>query len=107
MSTNSNKQHLAIRALTEGAMMVALPKVDALVFTAGAGENAARLRARIVKHLAIFGYQIDKEQNNRIRGKDGLDGVISEKGTPIIMTIRTNEELMIAEEVEKVIKGQK
>lgn len=90
-----------------GAMMVALPKVDALVFTAGAGENAARLRARIVKHLSIFGYQIDKEQNNRIRGKDGLDGVISEKGTPIIMTIRTNEELMIAEEVEKVINGQK
>lgn len=90
-----------------GAMMVALPKVDALVFTAGAGENAARLRTRIVKHLAIFGYQIDKEQNNRIRGKDGLDGVISEKGTPIIMTIRTNEELMIAEEVEKVINGQK
>ena len=41
----------------------------------------------------------------RIRGRNGVDGVISEKGTPTMMMIRTNEELVIAEEVEEVIKN--
>ena len=36
------------------AMMVALPRVDALIFTAGAGENASGLRAGIVEHLKVF-----------------------------------------------------
>ena len=89
------------------AMMVALPRVDALIFTAGAGENASGLRAGIVEHLKVFNYQIDKDQNKRIRGRNGLDGVISEKGTPVIMAIRTNEELVIAEETEAVVSGKK
>lgn len=87
------------------AMMVALPRVDAVVFTAGAGENACGLRSRIAEHLAVFGYKMDLDQNRRIRGHEGLDGVISEKGTPVMMAIRTNEELVIAEETEAVING--
>lgn len=85
-------------------MMCALPRVDAVVFTAGAGENGSTLRRHIVKHLAVFGYELDDEQNNRVVGRAGLDGVISVKDTPRIMSIRTNEELMIAEETETVIK---
>ena len=87
------------------AMMVALPRVDAVIFTAGAGENACGLRARIAEHLAVFGYKMDLEQNRKIRGRNGVDGVISEKGTPTMMMIRTNEELVIAEETEAVING--
>ena len=87
------------------SMMVALPRVDALIFTAGVGENAAGMRARIIDHLAVFGYKIDKDQNKRIRGRDGLDGVISIKDTPVTMAIRTNEELVIAEETEAVVNG--
>lgn len=85
------------------AMMTALPRVDALIFTAGAGENASGLRARVVEHLAVFNYQIDPESNQKIRGHAGMDGVISAKGTPTIMAIRTNEELVIAEEVAYVV----
>ena len=81
-----------------------MPRVDAVVFTAGAGENGSTLRRHIVKHLAVFGYELDDEQNNRVVGRAGLDGVISVKDTPRIMSIRTNEELMIAEETETVIK---
>ena len=87
------------------SMMVALPRVDALIFTAGAGENACGLRARIAEHLAVFGYKMDLEQNRKIRGRNGVDGVISEKGTPTMMMIRTNEELVIAEETEAVVNG--
>ncbi len=86
------------------SMMCALPRVDAIIFTAGAGENGAALRRHITNHLAVFGYKLDAEQNNRVLGRAGLDGVISEKGTPRVMSIRTNEELMIAEETETVIK---
>lgn len=84
-------------------VMIALPKVDALIFTAGAGENGSILRQFIVDNLQVFGYKLDKEQNNRIVGRAGMDGTISAKGTPRIMSIRTNEELMIAEETENVI----
>lgn len=87
------------------SMMVALPRVDALIFTAGAGENACGLRARIAEHLAVFGYKMDLDQNRKIRGRNGVDGVISEKGTPTMMMIRTNEELVIAEETEAVVNG--
>ena len=87
------------------SMMVALPRVDAVIFTAGAGENACGLRARIAEHLAVFGYKMDLDQNRKIRGRNGVDGVISEKGTPTMMMIRTNEELVIAEETEAVING--
>ena len=87
------------------AMMVALPRIDALVFTAGAGENACGLRARIVEHLAVFGYQIDPERNRQIRGRHDRDGIISKDNTPTIMAIRTNEELVIAEETQAVVNG--
>lgn len=86
------------------SMMVALPRVDAIIFTAGAGENGSALRREIAEHLAVFGCKIDVDQNNYIKGKDGLDGVISEKDSKIkMMAIRTNEELMIAEETEALI----
>lgn len=88
------------------SMMVALPRVDAIIFTAGAGENACGLRSRIAEHLAVFGYKMDLDQNRKIRGRNGLDGVISEKDTPVMMAIRTNEELVIAEETEAVIEGK-
>ena len=85
-------------------MMVALPKVDAIVFTAGIGENSSVLRKQICDHLAVFGYDIDEERNHEIVGRNGVDGVISVKDTPKIMMVRTNEELMIAEETENVIR---
>lgn len=85
-------------------MMIALPKVDAIVFTAGIGENSSALRKQICDHLTVFGYNIDEERNREIVGRNGVDGVISVKDTPKIMMVRTNEELMIAEETENVIR---
>ena len=85
-------------------MMIALPKVDAIVFTAGIGENSSVLRKQICDHLTVFGYDIDEERNREIVGRNGVDGVISVKDTPKIMMVRTNEELMIAEETENVIR---
>lgn len=88
------------------AMMVALPRVDALIFTAGAGENEPNLRSRVVKHLAVFHYQLDPDQNRRVLVRNGVEGVISVKGSPVVMALHTNEELVIAEETEAVLGDQ-
>lgn len=86
-------------------MMVALPRVDAIIFAAGAGENAPGLRGRIICHLAGFGYRLDEEENNVTRVRDGKEGIISADGTPTVMVLSTNEELVIAEETDALING--
>ena len=86
------------------AMMVALPRVDALVFTAGIGEHAAGFRRDVVKNLEVFGYKVDDKLNNAMPGKNNKEGLISQADCPKILVISTNEELMIAEETEELVK---
>lgn len=77
-----------------GALMTSLPRVDGIVFTAGVGENGSDLRIKVVERLSVFGYKLDEQLNEvTVRGKQG---VISTKGTPTILVVNTNEELMIA-----------
>jgi acetate kinase len=85
------------------AMMVALPRVDALVMTGGGGEMGIEFRENIVKHLAVFNYLLDQKLNKEMRGKEG---VISVNNTPKVMVIRTNEELMIAEDTTRLVKRE-
>ncbi|MCL2451315.1 acetate kinase [Candidatus Saccharibacteria bacterium] len=82
------------------SMMVALPRVDALVMTGGGGEMGIEFRENIVKSLAVFGYKLDPELNKKARGGEG---VISVDGAPTVMVIRTNEELMIAEDTAELV----
>lgn len=77
-----------------GALMTSLPRVDGIVFTAGTGENGAFMRKKIVERLAVFGYKLDDAKNDEaIRGNQG---VISADGTPKVLVVSTDEELMIA-----------
>ena len=76
-----------------GAYATAMGGVDAIVFTAGIGENSKELRANICEGLEYMGIQMDKEKNN-VRGKE-VD--VSADGSKVkIFVIPTNEELMIA-----------
>lgn len=86
------------------AMMVSLPRVDALIFTAGSGERGPIQRQLIANHLAVFGYHIDRAKNDATWGKQG---VISADGTPLMMVIPTNEELMIALDTIKLVNAKK
>lgn len=73
-------------------------KVDALVFTAGLGENAIEFRHDIINKLSSLGFFINEEENNKIAGYlDKHEGMIStpESKFPIYV-VPTNEELMIA-----------
>lgn len=70
---------------------------DAIVFTAGIGENDINMRKSIINGMSWFGCEIDDEQND-VRGKER---VISTPDSKIkVLLIPTDEELMIARDVE-------
>lgn len=88
-----------------GAYAVALGKVDAIVFTAGIGENAPGIRKEICSCLGIIGAKIDNPKNKKAVGKR-MD-IASRKSKVRILVIPTNEELMIAKEAAGAIgKGR-
>jgi acetate kinase len=78
--------------LNAGMLAAALQGVDAFVFTAGIGENAAQLRARIMSRLAWLGVSLDHDENLRHAQRiSGSDSSVS------VYVIPTDEELMIAQ----------
>ncbi len=81
-------------------------KVDALVFTAGLGENAISFRKKLMKKLECLGIKIDENANNNVAGyKDINSGIISSKESKVpVYVIPTNEELMIATDTYELIK---
>ena len=83
-----------------GAYTAALNGVDAIVFTAGIGENAAHIRSMICDYLGFLGITIDEEKN-AVRGKE------TEISTPdskvAVFVIPTNEELAIARETAALL----
>jgi|Deesub1362A_J573_1020465.scaffolds.fasta_scaffold06545_1 acetate kinase len=80
-----------------GAYAAAMNGLDAVVFTAGIGENAIELREKICEGLDFLGIKIDKEKN-KVRGK--MTDVSAEGAKTKVFVIPTNEELMIARETK-------
>ena len=80
-------------------------KVDAIVFTAGIGENGIESREEIINRLAPLGLSIDKAVNNTIAGyRDVQEGIISSKDSKVaIYVVPTNEELMIIKDTYKIV----
>lgn len=77
-----------------GAYAAAMNGFDALVFTAGVGENSALLRKTVCDRLSFLGIKLNDEANER---KTGDDRIISAVDSQIeVWVIPTNEELMIA-----------
>jgi len=86
-----------------GAFLVQLNGLDALVFTAGIGENQTLLRAAICADLDAFGIRLDPEANAALRGREGAIGAA---GAPVrILVIPTNEELVVAREVRRHLES--
>lgn len=84
-----------------GAYAAVMDGVDAIVFTAGIGENSTTLRRNICKNLTHLGVIIDEEKNKT----HGQEADISMPKAPCrIIVIPTNEELMIAIETKKIIE---
>ena len=79
-----------------GAYMAVLGRVDAIVFTAGIGENDDIVRRESVKGLECFGVEIDQAVNAQ-RAKQPLE-ISTEDSSVAVWVIPTNEELAIARE---------
>ena len=73
--------------------------VDAIVFTAGIGENAANVREDIIDRLDFLGIKLDKEANN-VRGVERV--ISTDDSTAKVLLVPTNEELEIARDVERL-----
>ncbi len=87
-----------------GAYAFELGGVDALVFTAGIGENGQMLRAQVCEGLEEFGLVLDKGVNDKTRGKEVK--ISAEDSKVAIYVIPANEELVIAKEVYRFMKNR-
>lgn len=85
---------------TIGAYYVQLGGLDAMVFTAGLGENAGLFRKMICDKLGALGIKIDDEVNN-VRGK--LTLISTEDSAAKVWLIPTNEELVIAQDTVRLL----
>ena len=89
-------------AKVAGSYAAAMNGVDAIIFTAGVGENSATTRAGICKYLGYLGCEVDPEQNK----KRGEDVCISTPGSKVkLFVIPTNEELVIARDTRDIVEG--
>ena len=84
-----------------GAYAAQLGHVDALVFTAGLGENSAESREEICKNMDFLGIEIDTNVN-KVRGKETL--ISTENSKIKVYIIPTNEELVIARDTLALTK---
>ena len=107
---NAIKEHKAVLALDVfsyqvakfiGSYIVALGGLDALVFTAGIGENSPYIRREICKKLNGIGIYLDTEVN-AVRASDFLD-VTGKDSVAKVLVIPTNEELVIARDTMELI----
>ena len=85
-----------------GAYAAAMGGVDAIIFTAGVGENSASQRLAIASGLEFMGVKMDAEANNT-RGKEAVISAADSKVK--VLLIPTNEELMIAMDTASIVKG--
>jgi len=86
-----------------GSYTAAMNGLDCVVFTAGVGENDARLRALALENMSYYGIELDKEKN-ATRGEIE----ISTKDSRVkVLVIPTNEELVIASDTMQIISESK
>ena len=87
-----------------GAYAAAMGGVDAIVFTAGVGENSAPNRMDIASGLEFMGVKMDAEANN-VRGKETVISAADSKVK--VLLIPTDEELMIAMDTAEIVSKMK
>ncbi|MDY6314677.1 MAG: acetate kinase [Clostridia bacterium] len=86
-----------------GSYAAVMGGVDALVFTAGVGENDSDVRKKVTDGLEFLGIKIDEAKNNT----RGTVDITAEGGKVKVLVIPTDEELMIALETQKLTSSEK
>ena len=86
-----------------GSYVAAMNGVDAIVFTAGIGENNAQVRALISQYTGFLGCEIDLEKNKAAVGVEAVISTPESKVTALV--VPTNEELAIARETVRLVNA--
>jgi acetate kinase len=88
-----------------GTYFAALEGLDAVVFTAGVGENSWAIREKTLRGLGCLGIRLDRERNRAAVG-GGKERLISTDDSPVkVFVIPTNEELVFIEDVAAILDG--
>ena len=86
-----------------GAYAVALGRLDAIIFTAGVGENSALVREWVCRDMSVIGVALDEVKNQQVSGKlaelQRADSLVK------VLVVPTNEELEIARQTFEVLQG--
>ena len=107
MEEGNERAKLALDVFTNrvkkyiGAYAAIMGHIDALVFTAGIGENSISIREQICEGLEYMDIKIDKELN-KVRGKETI--VNKDSASTAVLVIPTNEELMIARDTLELVQ---
>ncbi|MBC5788474.1 MULTISPECIES: acetate/propionate family kinase [Clostridiaceae] len=86
-----------------GSYAAAMGGVDAIVFTGGIGEHNAELRYNVCSDMEFMGIAIDAAKNEEMNAKEAK--VSAENSKVQVWVIPTNEELLIAQDTEKIVNG--
>lgn len=84
-----------------GSYAAAMGGVDAVVFSAGIGENSAKVRAACVSGLEFLGIKLDNDRNNAAVGKEAI--ISSDDSTVKVVVVPANEELVIAIDTQAIV----
>ena len=88
-----------------GSYAAAMGGLDAVVFTAGIGENTPKIRAGALSGLEFLGIELDQEVNANTMGWTGLTKLSTDSSKVKVYMIPTNEELVIAQDTEALVKA--
>jgi acetate kinase len=87
-----------------GAMVGVMGGIDALIFTAGVGENSPEVRSAVCQNLSFMGVNLDVEKNAPSPMKNDQDIAASASATRVLL-IRAQEDWMIARECARIIRS--
>ena len=88
-----------------GSYTAAMNGLDAIVFTAGMGENNPELRERVCTDMEYFGIRINKRLNAKSHHQPNIIKLSTKASKVAVYLIPTNEELMIAKDTEAIVKA--
>ena len=88
-----------------GSYTAAMNGLDAIVFTAGMGENNTELRERVCTDMEFFGIELDREVNAKAHHQSNIVKLSTDNSKVAVWLIPTNEELMIARDTEEIVKA--
>ncbi len=88
-----------------GSYIAAMGGADAIVFTAGIGENSDVVREMVCKDMSFLGIDLDPDKNKNTRKNEAV--ISSENSKVKVLAIPTNEELVIAMDTAQIVKELK